>query len=132
MVLVYAHFHSNGGSHIQAFQKPESAADYVFSYLSNIVRNSSYYKSSPLYAAYGVDAPFDIPARPAAKRKSKPVENDDSPELKTLQDFLKSAAKDRSLDSANKAISLYEDYMTYVKLAPSKLHSLQSVRLMED
>ena len=131
MILVYAHFHSNGAQHIQAFQKVETAAEYVFSYLSTNIRRSGG-KPSP-YEAYFGDVPvFEAPARPTAKKKPKAIENDDSPELKTLQDFLKSAAKDKSLDSANKAISLYEDYMTYVKLTPSKLHSLQSVRLMED
>lgn len=135
MILVYAHFAHNGGTHLQAWpsQKEANAAEYVISTISNSIRGVSPKSESPFAAYVGDINVFGGGEAPRPKKKPKAITDDgNSQELKALQEHLQIALKAKTIDNARKAILLYEEYLTYIKLTPSKLHSLQQVRLMED
>lgn len=157
-MLVYFHWFKNGAYTIQAFHKPEKAADFVIkqidSYAAGENPSSGYAygktkkKPSTLRGQVPVALNFDngaphlinhfldepiapalaYPVDPVRLEKSTEKESI-SPEMDALRTHLKMAKKDRTIENAIKAIELYEDYSKYVAGLESSIHILQDIKI---
>jgi hypothetical protein len=146
-MFVYFCWPKNGGYNAMAFHKENSAIEYVFSTISELINYNRNYKPKPKKIKKNNHLlDVDIGEGPIAieppqvqniflstdiSATTQQEEENLSEELLKLKKHMEFSLKNKTFENAKLAIKLYEEYSTYVLLQPSAIHTLQDLKVVK-